>query len=91
MQGFGRSDTQRSLELIKLEKGLGAGDVLHHALMKKTTEEAAALKARKEGESALKQETNVERERKDAQEKLEAKRKPGHYTVGVTTLSESWF
>jgi hypothetical protein len=30
---------------------------------------------RKEGESALKQETNVERERKGAQEKREAKRK----------------
>jgi ribosome biogenesis protein SSF1/2 len=63
-----------SLELIKVEKGLGAGDVLYHALVKKTPEEAAALKARKEGESALKQETNVERERKGAQEKREFKR-----------------
>ena len=69
-----------SLELIKVEKGLGAGDVLYHAHVHKTPEEAAALKARKEKEANLKvqrrteQEANVERKRKAAEEKREAKR-----------------
>jgi ribosome biogenesis protein SSF1/2 len=69
-----------SLELIKVEKGLGVGDILYHAHVKKTPEEAAALKKRKEGETALKgqrragQEANVERKRKAVQEKREAKK-----------------
>jgi ribosome biogenesis protein SSF1/2 len=76
----GRNRTRLSLELIKVENGLGAGDVLYHALVKKTHEEAAALKARKEGDSASKeqrraeQEANVERKRKGAQDKREVKR-----------------
>ncbi|EEC47622.1 predicted protein [Phaeodactylum tricornutum CCAP 1055/1] len=69
-----------SLELYKVEKGLGAGEVLYHAHMHKTTEEAAALKARKEKEGRLKQdrrnvqEQNVERKRQAAEEKRESKR-----------------
>jgi ribosome biogenesis protein SSF1/2 len=69
-----------SLELLKVEKGLGAGDVLYHAHVRKTPEEAAALKARKEGEAAdraarrAQQEANVERKRRAVQEKKEGKR-----------------
>lgn len=70
-----------SFELIKVEKGLGAGDVLYHAHVHKSPEEAAALKARKEKEANLKQqrraeqEANVERKRKAEEEKRQAKRK----------------
>ncbi|GAX11962.1 ribosome biogenesis protein SSF1/2 [Fistulifera solaris] len=69
-----------SMELVKVEKGLGAGDVLYHAHVQKSPEEAAALKARKEREAELKmqrkalQQANVERKRKAAEEKKEAKK-----------------
>jgi len=70
-----------SMELIKVEKGLGSGDVLYHALVQKSPQEAAALKARKEQERLEKeqrkaqQEANVERKRKALEEKRETKRK----------------
>lgn len=70
-----------SMELVKVEKGLGAGDVMYHAYVHKTAEEAAALKERKEKEVELKkqrratQEANVERKRKVAEDKREAKKK----------------
>ena len=69
-----------SMELIKVEKGLGGGDVLYHALVNKTPEEAAALKAKKQQEHALKegrratQEANVDRKRKAEDEKRAMKR-----------------
>lgn len=69
-----------SMELVKVEKGLGTGDVMYHAYVHKSPEEAAALKERKEKEAELKkqrratQEANVERKRKIAEEKREAKR-----------------
>ena len=69
-----------TLSLVKVEKGLGQGDVLYHQFIHKTPEEAAALKARKEKEASLKkerratQEANVERKRKVKEEKREAKR-----------------
>jgi ribosome biogenesis protein SSF1/2 len=70
-----------TLELLKVEKGLGAGDVLYHAHVKKSPEEAAALKAKKEKEVNLKhqrrveQEKNVERKRNIVDEKRESKRR----------------
>ena len=70
-----------SLELIKVEKGLGGGDVMYHAHVHKTPQEAKELKMRKEGERNLKkqrreeQDRNVERKRKATEEKREAKRK----------------
>ena len=69
-----------SIELFKVEKGLGAGDVLYHSRVQKTPEEAASLKQRKEKERMLKhqrraeQEANVERKRVAAEEKREVKR-----------------
>jgi ribosome biogenesis protein SSF1/2 len=68
------------LELIKVEKGLGSGDVLYHAHISKTPEEAAVLKQRKQQEAALKekrrseQTANVERKRQAAEEKQQAKK-----------------
>lgn len=70
------------LHLIKVEKGLGNdnSDVLYHAHVHKTPEEAAALKRRKQGEISLKeqrrsqQEANVERKRRAVEEKRAAKR-----------------
>ena len=70
-----------SMELVKVEKGLGAGDIMYHAYVQKSPEEAAALKARKEKEAELKkqrratQEANVERKRSIAEEKREAKKR----------------
>lgn len=69
-----------SIELVKVEKGLGAGDVLYHAHVQKSPAEAAALKAAKEREAELKmqrkahQQANVERKRKAAEEKKESKK-----------------
>jgi ribosome biogenesis protein SSF1/2 len=69
-----------SMELIKVEKGLGNGDVMYHAYVHKTPAEASALKERKERETELKkqrraaQDANVERKRKATEEKREAKK-----------------
>lgn len=70
-----------SLHLIKVERGLGGGDVMYHAYITKTAEEVKELKERKQKETMLKQQRrdeqqrNVERKRKAAEEKREAKRK----------------
>jgi ribosome biogenesis protein SSF1/2 len=85
-----------SMELVKVEKGLGAGDVLYHAHVQKSPEEAAALKARKERETELKmqrkahQQANVERKRKAAEEKKEAKkqRKAGREKATLEALRQ---
>lgn len=69
-----------SLSLVKVERGLGGGDVMYHAHVTKTAEEVRELKAKKQKEADLKakrrneQEKNVERKRKAAEEKREAKR-----------------
>jgi len=69
------------LELIKVEKGLAAGDVMFHAHIKKTPEEAQALIEKAEAKIRLKtqrrkeQERNVERKRQQAEEKREAKKR----------------
>ena len=69
-----------TLELQKVEKGLGAGAVLYHAYIQKTPEEAAALQRAADQAAALKiqrrktQEQNVERKRKAAEEKRLAKK-----------------
>ena len=69
-----------ALKLIKVERGLGGGDVMYHAFIHKTPEEARELKARKEKEAQLKnqrrqtQERNVEQKRKAKEEKRERKR-----------------
>jgi len=70
-----------SLELVKVEKGLGGGDVMYHAHVTKSPQEAKELKERKQQERNLKQqrkqqqEQNVERKRKIVEEKREAKRR----------------
>ena len=70
-----------TLELIKVEKGLGGGDIMYHANVHKSPEEAKTLKERKEQERTLKkqrreeQERNVERKRKAMDEKREAKKR----------------
>ena len=69
-----------SLKLVKVERGLGGGDVMYHALVTKTQEEVRDLKARKEKEAMLKvqrraeQNQNVERKRRILEEKNERKR-----------------
>jgi ribosome biogenesis protein SSF1/2 len=69
-----------SLSLVKVERGLGGGDVMYHAHVTKTAEEVRELKAKKQKEADLKakrrneQERNVERKQKAAEEKREAKR-----------------
>lgn len=70
-----------SLHLVKVERGLGGGDVMYHAHITKTAEEVKELKERKQKEAQLKQqrrdeqERNVERKRKATEEKRETKRK----------------
>lgn len=70
-----------SLHLVKVERGLGGGDVMYHAHITKTAEEVKELKERKQREAMLKQqrreeqERNVDRKRKAAEEKRELKRR----------------
>jgi ribosome biogenesis protein SSF1/2 len=70
-----------TLELIKVQKGLGGGDILYHALVNKSPAEAEAIKVRKQNEAALKvqrraeQDANVDRKKGVADEKRETKRK----------------
>jgi ribosome biogenesis protein SSF1/2 len=69
-----------TLELIKVQKGLGGGDILYHALVNKSPAEAEALKQKKQNEAALKvqrraeQDANVDRKKHVADEKRETKR-----------------
>jgi len=69
------------LELIKVEQGLGSGNVMFHAHIKKTPEEAKAIVEKAEEKVRLKnqrrkeQERNVESKRKIAEEKREAKKR----------------
>ena len=69
-----------SMQLIKVEQGLGEGNVMYHAFVHKTPEEAKEMQERKEMEARQKQqrreeqERNVERKRKNKEEKREAKR-----------------
>ena len=68
------------MELIKVEQGLGDGNVMYHAYVTKTPEEVKELQEKKEQEVQLKQqrrivqEQNVERKRKAQEEKRDAKR-----------------
>jgi len=70
-----------SLELVKVENGLDGGDVMYHAYIQKSAQEAKELKEQKEVEKALKQKRkeeqfqNVERKRKAAEEKREANKR----------------
>eukprot|EP00536_Pseudo-nitzschia_multiseries_P005980 jgi/Psemu1/324143/estExt_fgenesh1_pg.C_1220004 len=69
------------LELIKVEQGLASGNVMFHAHIQKTPEEAKAIvekseaKIRLKNQRRLEQERNVERKRKAAEDKREAKKK----------------
>ena len=69
-----------SLHLLKVERGMGGGDVMYHAHVTKTAEEVRELKEKKQKEAELKQkrrdeqERNVERKRKESEEKRDAKR-----------------
>eukprot|EP00526_Cylindrotheca_closterium_P009748 CAMPEP_0113605852 /NCGR_PEP_ID=MMETSP0017_2-20120614/2550_1 /TAXON_ID=2856 /ORGANISM="Cylindrotheca closterium" /LENGTH=428 /DNA_ID=CAMNT_0000514373 /DNA_START=20 /DNA_END=1306 /DNA_ORIENTATION=+ /assembly_acc=CAM_ASM_000147 len=69
-----------SIELIKVEQGLGEGNIMFHAFVHKTPEEAKEIQESKEkvarlkGERREQQERNVERKRKAKEEKREAKR-----------------
>jgi len=69
------------LELIKVEKGLGGGNVMFHAHIKKTPEEAKAIVEEAESKIRLKnqrrqeQDRNVEKKRKAAEEKRDAKKR----------------
>jgi ribosome biogenesis protein SSF1/2 len=75
-----------SLELFKVEKGLGGGndknneDVLYHAHVQKTPAEVAEIRQRQRDEAARKEErratqdANVQRKRKALEEKREQKR-----------------
>ena len=69
-----------SLELIKVEQGLGDGNVMFHAYVQKTPEEAKALQKKAEESILLKkkrrdeQERNVQRKKMAKEEKRDAKR-----------------
>lgn len=70
-----------SLELIKVEQGLSEGNVMFHAFVHKTPEEAKEIQEKAEGKVRLKnqrreaQDRNVERKRKGQEDKREGKRK----------------
>mmetsp|Transcript_10110 Transcript_10110/g.20482 ORF Transcript_10110/g.20482 Transcript_10110/m.20482 type:complete len:393 (-) Transcript_10110:18-1196(-) len=85
--GRGNSKSQKSalklielgprmrVKLMKVERGLAAGDVMYHATIKKTPEEAKRLKAKATEKDALKrqrreeQEANVQRKNAAKEEK----------------------
>ena len=90
--GRGNSKSQKSalklvelgprlrMKLTKVERGLASGDVMYHAYVKKSAEEAKALKDGVEQEAGLKkrrrdeQEENVRRKKAVLREKLENKK-----------------
>jgi len=80
-----------SLELFKVERGVGEGDVLYHKFEEKSPKEAAATKARIERDKRLKeerrstQEANVKRKR----EELEGKRKQKQESKRLKTENPS--
>lgn len=69
------------LELVKVEQGLGDGNVMFHAYVEKSPEEAKAIQKRAEEKVQLKerrrqeQERNVETKRKAQEEKRESKKR----------------
>lgn len=69
-----------SLELIKVQKGLGCGDILYHSYIHKSATEATKIKEKVEQEKQLKnqrrseQERNVEKKRQSIEEKRASKR-----------------
>lgn len=69
-----------SMELIKVQKGLGVGDILYHSYIHKTPEEDAAIKRKIKEQKTLKdkrravQETNVQRKRQIQEEKIAKKK-----------------
>lgn len=68
------------LELVKVEQGLGEGNVMYHAHISKSAQEVQAVQDKKEREVQLKQqrksvqEKNVERKRQSQEEKRQGKR-----------------
>lgn len=68
------------LTLLKVERGLGAGDVMYHAHQTKTPEQARATKHKVDQEAALRkrrreeQEANVKRKTQEKDDKTEKKR-----------------
>jgi len=70
-----------SMQLIKVEQGLGEGNIMYHAFIQKTPEEAKEIQESKEKEVRHKnerrevQERNVEKKQKVKEEKRDAKRK----------------
>ncbi len=69
-----------SLQLIKVEQGLGDGNVMYHALVHKSPEEAKAIQKKAEDKVLVKkqrrdeQERNVERKQKVKEDKRQAKK-----------------
>ena len=69
-----------SLQLVKVEQGLGDGNVMYHALVHKSPAEAKEIQRKAEEKVLLKkrrreeQERNVDRKQKTKEEKREAKR-----------------
>ncbi|KDO27741.1 hypothetical protein SPRG_07356 [Saprolegnia parasitica CBS 223.65] len=61
-----------TLKLVKVEKGVCDGDILYHAFVQKTPEEAAKIKARKDMENALKRKRREE-QAANVQAKTDAK------------------
>lgn len=70
-----------SMELIKVEQGLGEGNVMFHAFVHKTPAEVKEIQEKSEQKTRLKkhrrdeQDHNVDRKRQAQEEKREAKRK----------------
>jgi ribosome biogenesis protein SSF1/2 len=68
-----------TLELYKVQQGLNEGDILYHKFVKKSSEEAAATKARIDKAKRIKEERkkiqdqNVKRKREALEEKRQAK------------------
>lgn len=68
------------MELVKVERGVGGGDVMYHAHVKKTTEEVRDIKEKRDKETNLKQsrrdeqDRNVQRKRVAKEEKIDRKR-----------------
>lgn len=68
-----------TMKLVKVERELGSGDVMYHAFVQKTPEEAMELKQKAEQKVGLKkrrreeQEANVERKLREKEEKKQRK------------------
>ena len=74
-----------SLQLVKIQEGVGEGEVLYHSFLKKTSEEKKKLRKKIEKQKLLKEQRrkeqakNVERKKKETEERTKKRKRKDKY------------